>query len=92
MSNQQPPTTPAVVKHSLTPEPALSFGPDVLRVIESNDRAYLAHSRKLVILCIDGWQESTGINGEFRIAAEAGLPIEFMLDLSGETVTYERGA
>lgn len=57
---------------------------------EAFDRAYLEHSRKLVILCIDGWQESVGVNAEFVIARDAGLPIEFMLDLTGESVTYVR--
>lgn len=57
---------------------------------ESFDRAYLAASRLLVILCIDGWQESTGVRAEFKIATEMGIPVEFMLDLNGETVRYEK--
>jgi hypothetical protein len=42
------------------------------------DRAYLAQSRRLVVLCIDGWQESVGVSAEILIAKEMGLPVEFI--------------
>lgn len=51
------------------------------------DRAYLSASRLLVILCIDGWRESVGVNAEREIAKELRLPVEFMLGLGGEVVS-----
>jgi hypothetical protein len=55
------------------------------------DRAYLAASKLLVILTVDGWMESVGVRAEFDIATEMGIPVEFMTDPSGcEILRYER--
>jgi len=50
------------------------------------DRAYLEHSKRVVVLCIDGWRESVGIAGELEIAAELGLPASY-IDENGEEVS-----
>ena len=42
------------------------------------DRAYLAASRLMVILTLDGWEESVGIAGERKICEDLGVPVEFM--------------
>ena len=48
------------------------------------DRAVLACCYKMIVLQLDGWNKSEGIQGEFAIAREMGLEIEFMPPL--ETV------
>lgn len=45
------------------------------------DRIYLAHSKKVVVLTIDGWLESVGVQAELKIAKEFGLPVEYIEDL-----------
>jgi hypothetical protein len=45
---------------------------------ESFDRAYLSASKLMVVLCLDGWQTSTGVTAEIGIAREQGIPIEYM--------------
>jgi len=42
------------------------------------DRAYLACSKRVVVLCIEGWRESVGVSAEIKIAEEMGVPVEFM--------------
>lgn len=44
------------------------------------DRAYLAVSKVLIVLCIDGWRESVGITGEMSIAADMDVPVEFITE------------
>jgi len=44
---------------------------------EAFDRAFLSISGRVVVLLIDGWRESKGVQGELRIAAELGLPITY---------------
>jgi len=41
-------------------------------------RAYLTHCHKLIILRLDGWDRSKGVEAELRIANELGLTVEFM--------------
>lgn len=43
------------------------------------DRAFLEYSYKIIVLCIDGWKESVGVQGELKIAEELGLEVEYML-------------
>jgi len=45
---------------------------------EEFDRAYIVHSNRLVVLTLDGWRESQGVQAEIKIATELGLPIEYM--------------
>ena len=42
------------------------------------DRAYMEHCRKLYVLKLEGWEESTGVKAEIKIAEEMGLEIEYL--------------
>lgn len=42
------------------------------------DRAVLSVSNKLIVLKLDGWQQSIGVNAEMQIANEMNIPIEYM--------------
>lgn len=52
---------------------------------EQFDRAYLAASRLVVVLCIDGWRESKGVTAEITIAEEMGIPVHYMHPVTGAT-------
>lgn len=45
---------------------------------EKFDRAYLSCSNKLLVLCLDGWLESNGVQAEIKIAREMGIPVEYI--------------
>ena len=45
---------------------------------ESFDRAYMNHCYKIVVLCVEGWENSKGIRAELQIAYELGLEVEYM--------------
>jgi len=45
---------------------------------EGQDRAILVACRKLAVLMLDGWKESSGVSGELEIAREIGVDIEFL--------------
>jgi hypothetical protein len=45
---------------------------------QSFDRAYLAASKRVVVLCIEGWSESVGVQAEIKIAEEMGIPVEYI--------------
>jgi hypothetical protein len=42
------------------------------------DRAYLNCCCKMYVLMLDGWEESTGVQAEIKIAEEFGLEIEYL--------------
>ncbi len=48
-------------------------------------RAYLSAAKRLVVLCIGGWETSIGVRAEIAIAVERGIPVEFMR-LDGDLV------
>lgn len=41
------------------------------------DYAYLQISKRVVVVMLDGWKESKGVQGEIQIAEQLGLPIEY---------------
>lgn len=41
------------------------------------DRAFIERSCKVIVLRVDGWRESTGVNAEVAIADELHIPVEF---------------
>ncbi len=47
------------------------------------NKALIQSSHGVIVLTIDGWKESKGVNGEIRFAAERGLPIEYLQYLGG---------
>jgi hypothetical protein len=45
---------------------------------EKFDRAFISVSRALIVLTIDGWKDSTGVQAEIRIAKELGIPVDYL--------------
>ena len=45
---------------------------------ERIDRAYLARCDEVVVLMLDGWQESTGVRAEIALARDLGKPVRFL--------------
>ncbi len=45
---------------------------------ETFDRAFLIHCKKLMVLKLEGWEESKGVRGELKIAAELGIEVEYL--------------
>jgi hypothetical protein len=45
---------------------------------KSYDVAMIARCQKLMVLKLDGWEQSTGVTAEIKIAKEFGIPIEYM--------------
>ena len=41
-------------------------------------REMIAHASKVLVVKMEGWQESVGIAGEISIALELGVPVEYM--------------
>lgn len=42
---------------------------------EKFDTAFLTHSKELIVLMLDGWEDSKGVNAEIKIAERLGIPI-----------------
>lgn len=42
------------------------------------DAAYLQHSYKLVVLCLEGWDTSEGVRAEIAMARQLGIAIEYI--------------
>jgi hypothetical protein len=47
------------------------------------DTEYLHLSQRVIVLCIDGWRESVGVQAEIRIAKDLGLEIQYMFPVLG---------
>lgn len=45
---------------------------------EGYDRTMISRCQKLIVLRLEGWEKSTGVNAEIKIAQELGLPIEYV--------------
>lgn len=45
---------------------------------ERIDRAYLARCDELVVLTLDGWDESAGVRAEIALARDVGKPVRFL--------------
>lgn len=45
---------------------------------QAYDRAILSACCKLIVLMLDGWNESKGVAGEVAIAQEMGMDIEYL--------------
>jgi hypothetical protein len=48
------------------------------RFWEPLDRHLLARCDEVVVLMLDGWRESVGVQAEIRIAAECGKPVRYV--------------
>jgi hypothetical protein len=42
------------------------------------DREFIAYSEKVLVVKLDGWDESKGIAGEIAIATSLGIPVEYV--------------
>lgn len=42
------------------------------------DTAFIEHSRRVVVLMLDGWRESKGVTAEIEIAKTLGTPVEYV--------------
>jgi nucleoside 2-deoxyribosyltransferase len=59
--------------------PLVEFGlPTDWRFWERYDRAHLERCDEVVVLMLDGWKESAGVQAEVRIARELGKPVRFL--------------
>jgi nucleoside 2-deoxyribosyltransferase len=45
---------------------------------ERYDRAFLERCDEVVVLMLDGWEESIGVQAEIRIARELGKPVRYL--------------
>jgi hypothetical protein len=48
------------------------------RFWETFDRHQLERCDEIVVLTLDGWRESVGVQAEIRIAAEYGKPVRYL--------------
>lgn len=39
---------------------------------------FVTRSDKVVVVCVDGWKESTGVQAEIKIAKQNNIPIEYI--------------
>ena len=59
--------------------PLVEFGlPTDWEFWQRYDREHLARCDELVVLTLDGWQESVGVQAEIRIAQELAKPVSFL--------------
>jgi len=42
------------------------------------DREHLERCDEMVVLMLDGWEESAGVQAEIRIARELGKPVRYL--------------
>ena len=67
--------------------PIAAFGlPTDWRFWEPFDRRQLQRCDEVVVLMLDGWRESVGVQAEIRIAGECGKPLRY---LAPETASQE---
>ena len=45
---------------------------------ERIDRTYLEYCCEMIVLTLPGWEESTGVQAEIKIAEELGIPIAYI--------------
>jgi len=48
------------------------------RFWEPFDRQQMEHCDEVVVLMLDGWRESVGVQAEIRIAVELGKPVRYL--------------
>jgi len=54
---------------------------------QRQDLAHLAGCDELVVLMLDGWEQSTGVQAEIRHAAELGIPVWYRSPVRPTTPT-----
>ena len=59
--------------------PIAAFGlPTHWEFWETVDREHLKRCNELVVLMLDGWKTSRGVQAEIRMAAELGKPVRYL--------------
>jgi hypothetical protein len=53
------------------------------------DREYLTVSHKLIVLLLDGWKESVGVQAELDIANDLDIPVGFLWTVEGRYRLYD---
>jgi hypothetical protein len=61
------------------------------RFWEPFDRRQLERCDEVVVLMLDGWRESVGVQAEIRIAAESGKPVRYVAPEGHEKTPAETG-
>lgn len=61
------------------------------RFWEPFDRRQLERCDEVVVLMLDGWQESVGVQAEIRIAGEYGKPVRYVAPEGYEKTPAETG-
>jgi nucleoside 2-deoxyribosyltransferase len=64
---------------------ALHGLPTDWRFWERHDREQLNRCDEVVVLTLDGWRESEGVQAEIRIAGELGKPVRYLMPDGGDT-------
>ncbi len=60
--------------------PLVRFGlPSDWKFWEQIDREHLKRCDEVVVLMLDGWRESRGVQAELRFAAELGKPVRYVI-------------
>jgi hypothetical protein len=69
------------VTHS---HPMLAFAsfPDIKAFWQEVDLVYLKLSKKLIVVCIDGWKTSAGVQDAIAFAKAVGIDIEYFEEVS----------
>lgn len=56
---------------------------------EEKDLPFLDYATRVVVLTLDGWRESRGVQAEIKYAMDHGLPVYYMT--RGGTISLEPG-
>lgn len=62
-------THPIAVSHAL---------PTTWAFWQRMDSVFVLKADRLLVACLDGWKESTGVQAEIKLATEAGIPVEYL--------------
>ena len=69
----------AVFSPNVDSHPVTAFGlPTNWAFWERCDRQYLQRCDELVVLTLDGWRTSVGVQAEIKLAAELAKPVSFL--------------
>jgi len=55
------------------------------------DRKHLENCDEVVVLMLEGWEESVGVHAEIRIARELGKPVSYLEPVTVENPGVGRG-
>jgi len=75
MSDEEVVFSPISHTHPIAQEKNL---PKNFEYWENMCKIYLNYSYKIIVLKLDGWEKSIGVQAEIKIAHEMGIPIEYM--------------